>query len=207
MDVPRPSKPTRRDRCSLPAPGSLRLLARIALFQSAGDGSKPSGSTKSFPLRLTAGCRALNAVVVVRIHEGEPSRCSSVGESVRLIRGRPPVRCRPPGPCRLSSVGEREVVDLRQREFDPLSRCQFAGVVQRQNAGLQNRAIRVRILAPVPLPLDVRASSLRSRRRSNPRRRSHLDCFVAYARSQGRRPLQPAALRSTSCANQAARER
>jgi hypothetical protein len=25
-----------------------------------------------FPLRLTAGCRTLNAVIVVRIHEGEP---------------------------------------------------------------------------------------------------------------------------------------
>ena len=25
-----------------------------------------------FPLRLTAGCRTLNATIVVRIHEGEP---------------------------------------------------------------------------------------------------------------------------------------
>jgi hypothetical protein len=69
---------------------SLRLVARIAAFQAAEDGSKPSGSASvpepkeaprgrtnfgigtAVPLRLTAGCRTLNAVIVVRIHEGEP---------------------------------------------------------------------------------------------------------------------------------------
>ena len=69
---------------------SLRLVARIAAFQAAEDGSKPSGSASvpepkeaprgrtnfgigtPVPLRLTAGCRTLNAVIVVRIHEGEP---------------------------------------------------------------------------------------------------------------------------------------
>src|ERR1700730_13802810 len=29
--------------------------------------------TTAFPLRLTAGCRTLNATIVVRIHEGEPA--------------------------------------------------------------------------------------------------------------------------------------
>jgi hypothetical protein len=67
--------------------GSLRLVARIAAFQAAEDGSKPSGSTNAtVPLRLTAGCRTLNAVIVVRIHEGEPihsqpCRCSSAARA------------------------------------------------------------------------------------------------------------------------------
>src|SRR5262245_40656890 len=69
---------------------SLRLLARIADFHPAEDGSKPSGSTSAqtrtlqdsvnfgieqfVPLRLTAGHCTLDAEIVVRIHEGEPTQ-------------------------------------------------------------------------------------------------------------------------------------
>jgi hypothetical protein len=49
MAEPRSSKPMTRVRFPPPAPSSLRLVARIALFQSAEDGSKPSGSA------ITAG--------------------------------------------------------------------------------------------------------------------------------------------------------
>ncbi len=63
-------------RCPLHAP-------RIMLPSSSGPGSPPFKRTtrvqipqaaplKPFPLRLTAGCRTLNAAIVVRIHEGEP---------------------------------------------------------------------------------------------------------------------------------------
>jgi hypothetical protein len=87
------------------------------------------------PLRLTAGWRALNASVVVRIHEGEPNR-----PGVAQWRERRSHEARRPqfdsalrDQCRLSSVAEREVVDLRPagvRSSQPVPICGCSSTVE-----------------------------------------------------------------------------
>jgi hypothetical protein len=49
MDVPRSSKPERRDRCSRPAPTPpSSTLVRMRLFQSCEAGSSPAGGANGF---------------------------------------------------------------------------------------------------------------------------------------------------------------
>jgi hypothetical protein len=83
-----------RVRFPLPAPiprsCCLRLAAQDPRPSSGQRGFKSrrqrhSSALQPFPLRPTAGCRTLNAAIVVRIHEGEPL-------SVRRL---PPEHCTP----------------------------------------------------------------------------------------------------------------
>lgn len=98
-----------RVRFPLPAPSCLRLAAQDARLSSGTTRVqipqvapiRPCLDERSlFPLRLTAGCRTLNAAIVVRIHEGEPTRNAGVAQrkSGALIRRRSVVQISPPAP-------------------------------------------------------------------------------------------------------------
>ena len=112
-----------RVRFPLPAPTCLRLAAQDSRLSSGTTrvqipqaGPNPpslklrranrqpvearSAKIGFVPLRLTAGCRTLNAAIVVRIHEGEPTRNAGVAQrqSGALIRRRSVVQINPPAP-------------------------------------------------------------------------------------------------------------
>ena len=112
-----------RVRFPLPAPACLRLAAQDSRLSSGTTrvqipqaGPNPpslklrranrqpvearSAKIGFVPLRLTAGCRTLNAAIVVRIHEGEPTRNAGVAQrqSGALIRRRSVVQISPPAP-------------------------------------------------------------------------------------------------------------
>src|SRR5712691_11084364 len=86
----------------------------------------------------------------------------SVGESARLMSGRPVDRSHLPGPCLHSSMAERRVVGanivVRFHVQVPITSASA-----RARLGLQNQSQQVRLLSPVPVPrLNVHGGGVMS---------------------------------------------
>jgi hypothetical protein len=147
----------------------LRLLARIPAFQAGETGSIPVGSAISLPLRLTAGCRTLNAVIVVRIHEGE-RRCSSAEER-RSHTAK--------GGCSNQPTGTNFESEL------------IPAVVQWSERLNVNQVTHVRFVPQGPI--ERGCSSAEERRSPKPRQRGFDPCLPRHPNRLGfdRRPRKP----------------
>ena len=132
----RSSKPKSGVRVPAPAPRSVRLLAKIALFQSAGDGSKPSRSTR-LPLGRAARCRTLTPARLVRLQQGLPIRREFAGEQWMLITS-----------------------NSRDRHPDPPPMCWCSSMAE---CPIVSRATLVRFQPPVPTPIVAECSVPRPR--------------------------------------------
>ena len=156
---------------------SLRLVARIADFHSAEDGSKPSGSANSllWRVRSMAGRRVLSAPTWVRI----PTPASIFQFAGPRWRGAISHKDRQPGSspgpatilCLRSSMAERRDVAPenadRNRAQVPDLRCVKGRSLAWPKHPVPTRRSRVRILPPLP------ARSGRSRPARTQRTRRH----------------------------------
>ena len=159
-------------------PGALSFPFAIGVRGHSPSADPPPREDDFLPLRLTAGCRTLNAAIVVRIHEGE-RRCSSAEErrshTAKVGCSNQPTGTNPCG----SSVARTPECESGGRRFDSVPRDQISdgrcrrrtdqhrpsvlchpsfegGVAQRKSGGLQNRVSAGSIPASPANFLDVR---------------------------------------------------
>ena len=167
-----------RVRFPLPAPACLRLAAQDSRLSSGTTrvqipqaGPNPpslklrranrqpvearSAKIGFVPLRLTAGCRTLNAAIVVRIHEGEPTRNAGVAQrqSGALIRRRSVVQISPPAPAFAASrlrLASHSVAKIARRSFSEGGLQNIPAVVQRSERLNVDQVTHVRFVPQGP---------------------------------------------------------
>ena len=160
----------------------------------------PSREDDFLPLRLTAGCRTLNAAIVVRIHEGE-RRCSSAEErrshTAKVGCSNQPTGTNPCG----SSVARTPECESGGRRFDSVPRDHFCAVhpgpgqrghrqsmprTASMDCGLASRR-------PGMTDLPRGCSSAEERRSPKPRQRGFDPCLPRQlpGRSRFSRPRAP----------------